>query len=467
MSIETLLDWIDVRGLGRSFCLPLFTGTILNIILKTLILQFNFNLKKKNTYGEFCEKSTLTNNDPCISKPCYNMGTCNRQDELGYTCSCNNTHGSTFTGVDCKLNQAGACASNPCLRDGICYPIGQSDYRCHCPDWTVGKNCEVIFNPCSRVNCRNNGACSKKRTLAYQCKCESDYIGPQCAQLASATCERQGCVYGRCVLDLYGLYRCMCVSEGYEGEFCEIDKCKPNCKFGICQRDSDSGRFYCQCSSLYKGADCSELVCFAGTSLIETSKGTKPVSQLEKGDLIRSFDLSTNKWIFSRFITFLHSDSNVTAEFISIKTRDDKHLLISPNHLIAKLNRNEIEFIFAKELKIGDFLIIENDQNVQTEIVSVNKVHQTGAFAPLTQTGTISVNGILASCYANTKINHKIVHTIFQPIIVWEMYFVDYFNSFSNLIFNNNNDTYDKSSIYWFANVLLGMTNYLPFKIIY
>ena len=119
-----------------------------------------------------------------------------QQDQNSYTCACNGTYG----GLSCKQNLVGACSSNPCLRDGICIPVGlngnkialfwsryfrqmliyylnflNKDYRCQCPDWTIGKNCEVVFNPCSRVNCMNNANCLKRRTLAYECNCTQDF----------------------------------------------------------------------------------------------------------------------------------------------------------------------------------------------------------------------------------------------------------------------------------------------------
>lgn len=74
----------------------------------------------KNTFGDFCEKSSLQINDPCISKPCYNFGTCIQQDQNSYTCACNGSYG----GLGCRQNLVGACASNPCQRDGICVPLG-------------------------------------------------------------------------------------------------------------------------------------------------------------------------------------------------------------------------------------------------------------------------------------------------------------------------------------------------------
>lgn len=78
-----------------------------------------------NTYGDFCEYSSLQISNPCISKPCYNDGLCVQQDQNSYTCACN----GSFGGLGCRQNLVGACASNPCQRDGICVPIGAAGMK--------------------------------------------------------------------------------------------------------------------------------------------------------------------------------------------------------------------------------------------------------------------------------------------------------------------------------------------------
>ena len=55
-------------------------------------------------------------------------------------------------------------------------------YKCQCPDWTLGTNCETVFNPCSRVTCQNAGQCIRKRTTAYQCNCAATFSGALCQQ---------------------------------------------------------------------------------------------------------------------------------------------------------------------------------------------------------------------------------------------------------------------------------------------
>jgi hypothetical protein len=132
------------------------------------------------------------------------------------------------------------------------------DYRCECPDWTLGKNCEVVFSPCNRVNCQHNSQCLKKRTLAYECNCTQGYTGLLCDQLTSETCLVRPCVDGNCELDINGRYACKCRAAGYSGLFCEIQRCNPNCVKGYCDQDQ-AGNYFCRCDSGYSGPACANM----------------------------------------------------------------------------------------------------------------------------------------------------------------------------------------------------------------
>lgn len=60
----------------------------------------------------------MTNNDPCASKPCYNGGTCVKENQNSFSCKCP----SSYSGPSCKTNLIGSCASQPCQREAICVP---------------------------------------------------------------------------------------------------------------------------------------------------------------------------------------------------------------------------------------------------------------------------------------------------------------------------------------------------------
>ena len=179
------------------------------------------------------------------------------------------------------------------------------------------------------------------------------------------------------------------------------------------------------------------------------NRGRINVSDLIKGDLVKSFDLNLNEWIFSRFVFFLHKDELTIAEYISIKTKLKKNLKISPMHLIPKrINQKDIEFVWAKDLKLNDILISENDQN--ETIIDIIRITEQGAYAPLLESGTISVNNLLTSCYANTKLQ-SIVHFAFQPVI-----------QLSNFFNMENKKEKSLDKINWYASLLYSFLKFSP-----
>ena len=159
------------------------------------------------------------------------------------------------------------------------------------------------------------------------------------------------------------------------------------------------------------------------------------VSELQSGHYIRTYDHSSKQIVNSRFIDYLHFDKSALFKFISIKTAAETSetaapmpsLEISEYHLIQRLKRDsssEHEFVFAKDLVKGDklFLMTESGSMKYAEITELDEVYEQGAYAPLTEHGTLIVNNVLASCFANTPY-HGLVHAAFYPYIVWSTTF--------------------------------------------
>ena len=184
------------------------------------------------------------------------------------------------------------------------------------------------------------------------------------------------------------------------------------------------------------------------------NRGSIKVSDLKKGDYVKSFDSNTNEWKFSKFLFYLHRDDDMLAEYISIKTASNKNLLISSMHLIAKKSSSNIEFVLAKNLNLNDVLVSEDNTN--DKIVELTKVNEQGAYAPLLESGTISVNNILASCYANTKW-HDLVHFVFQPIIKLSNYF-----NVEQTETINNADVKISNGVFWYAELLQTFLPFIP-----
>jgi hypothetical protein len=309
------------------------------------------------------------------------------------------------------LSKVGACAKNPCQRDGVCVAVGATGYNCQCPDWTLGTNCETVFNPCSRVTCQNAGQCIRKRTTAYQCNCTATFSGALCQQSSF----------------LSTLTKPSFSTPSFQSTFTTPSYTTPTTT-----APNTNGS------------------CFPESALVETmNRGSIQVSDLQRGDLVKSFDSSSNQWKYSRFVFFLHKDEQTQAEYISIKTSSNKNLKISTMHLIPKRgNQNEMEFVLAKDLKLNDILVSEDNQN--EIIIDLTKLVEQGAYAPLLESGTISVNNILASCYANTKW-HGLAHLAFQPVI-----------QLSNFFNMENTQANSENGINWYAGLLSSVLPIIP-----
>jgi len=185
-----------------------------------------------------------------------------------------------------------------------------------------------------------------------------------------------------------------------------------------------------------------------------------PISKLEKGDLVKTFDHVEQKWIYSKFITYLHRDKDMIGKYLSIKTETNKNLIISHKHFILRIKSiagedYESEYVFASKLKLNDILLTEteNQEKRMEKVVSIEEVYDQGAYAPLTEAGTISVNSIVASCYANS-ITHELADFIFQPLILWSKYFEGLFDLEKGHI----------NGIYWYAEYLRNLLPFIPFS---
>ena len=161
--------------------------------------------------------------------------------------------------------------------------------------------------------------------------------------------------------------------------------------------------------------------CFPSKSQVQTlNRGILQISDLKEGDYIKTLDLATGKSVFSKFVTYLHQDKEVQAEFIKVQTKNEKFITLTEKHLIPRLNvaRNKAEFVFANRLKLGDFIICEHGNE---EIEIIEWVEEKGVYAPLTESGTVLVDEILASCYANIE-QHYLAHWVFKPYVYFKRF---------------------------------------------
>lgn len=122
------------------------------------------------------------------------------------------------------------------------------------------------------------------------------------------------------------------------------------------------------------------------------------MDSLEIGDCILSSDGTCSK-VYS----FGHYAPTAKTNYLQVLTdsMDKNHPLeISQEHLIYVHDdsTNKTRVLPAKELAVGDHLVTEKGHS---PIRSIHMVQRQGAYAPLTVTGDIIVNGVLASNYVS------------------------------------------------------------------
>lgn len=151
--------------------------------------------------------------------------------------------------------------------------------------------------------------------------------------------------------------------------------------------------------------------------MISETGATRKLQDLRIGEKILSMDLDTQTFVYSEVILFLDWDPSQRRDFLKIELQSGRTLTVTPSHLIFQIaNDNRSRTIYAAKLKTGDrVLVLDSKKLIEDIIVKVRQIVSTGVFAPLTLTGTVVVDGVLASCYATID-SQSIAHWAFTPI---------------------------------------------------
>jgi len=160
--------------------------------------------------------------------------------------------------------------------------------------------------------------------------------------------------------------------------------------------------------------------CFPKDATVILDNGeTKTMEQLRIGDKVLTQSTSGDL-TYSKIIMFLDwKPDAVSSDYVEIKAENPKRRIeLTKKHLIFKSEDGQnFEAVFAENVKAGDIikaLSSDGSSIVTTRVSKVKLKQKHGAFAPLTEEGTLLVNGIMASCYALTE-NHNMAHLGFLP----------------------------------------------------
>uniref|UniRef100_A0A914V7Z9 Hint domain-containing protein n=1 Tax=Plectus sambesii TaxID=2011161 RepID=A0A914V7Z9_9BILA len=122
---------------------------------------------------------------------------------------------------------------------------------------------------------------------------------------------------------------------------------------------------------------------------------------------------------YSRVTGFIHRLPRMVASFHQIHTLNGVNITLTGNHFIFITDCFDVNYrrVFASDVKVGDCVLLLDDDRVQfvpRPVTNITMVREEGIYSPLTETGTIVVNDILASCHSTAGvIGHLRLHQTF------------------------------------------------------
>ncbi|XP_043204748.1 desert hedgehog protein-like [Amphibalanus amphitrite] len=163
--------------------------------------------------------------------------------------------------------------------------------------------------------------------------------------------------------------------------------------------------------------DCQWGSCFpAAASALLTDGRVRGMAQLTAGDRVLTVDAS-GSLVPTTVLGFLDRRPAAAGEYLHVQLVSGHLLRLSANHVTFA--RRRPEGLFASELRVGDELLTEagNGTAAYSAVSNITYKIMAGAFVPLTEHGTLLVDGVLASNYASFP--HRLSHALTTPLRLW------------------------------------------------
>ncbi|KPP74822.1 hypothetical protein Z043_105990, partial [Scleropages formosus] len=162
--------------------------------------------------------------------------------------------------------------------------------------------------------------------------------------------------------------------------------------------------------------------CFPGRAQVHVVGGGRiAMSSLRPGDRVPALSES-GRVVPSRVLLFLHRDSESRVRFLVVHTEHGQRLSLTPSHLLflapsGAPHPSQFRAQFASRAKQGHYVLVQGDEGGlrPSRIVSISAEEGKGVYAPLTEHGTLFVEGVLASSYAALE-EHALAHRAFWPL---------------------------------------------------
>jgi len=164
--------------------------------------------------------------------------------------------------------------------------------------------------------------------------------------------------------------------------------------------------------------------CFPGESVVQVQgRGPIPIASVRVGDLVLVAKPEVGAPLeYEPLVDWLHVAKGAESSFVTIH-HEQGVFRASPGHIVFAASGNlGYDDMPAGLLQKGDVLFAMKDNNLgPSKILSIEYDSvSSGMYAPLTHTGTIVVDGVLASNYATpsleVRLPHWLAHAGFWPV---------------------------------------------------
>mmetsp|Transcript_123811 Transcript_123811/g.361493 ORF Transcript_123811/g.361493 Transcript_123811/m.361493 type:complete len:310 (-) Transcript_123811:84-1013(-) len=174
--------------------------------------------------------------------------------------------------------------------------------------------------------------------------------------------------------------------------------------------------------------------CFpASASLYVKGRGPVRVSEVRPGDLLLCGDAARGLLLFSPFLGHLHREVAARADYVTLEVAGGgATLAVSSEHLVFASSSPSAPpaATRADELREGHWLSrVSCDGDLsRVRINAVAKACKKGVYCPLTECGTVVVDGALCSCYTDAFLTtapswlhrlaatHQVAHGVLLPL---------------------------------------------------
>ncbi|XP_034534115.1 indian hedgehog B protein-like [Notolabrus celidotus] len=192
--------------------------------------------------------------------------------------------------------------------------------------------------------------------------------------------------------------------------------------------------------------------CFPGEASVMLEGGThKSISDLLPGERVLA-SAGGGELVYSEVLTFLDRDPMTWKLFYTLQTEAGTSLSLTAAHLLfvtdgncsegTELAQGALRTVYASDAQPGQCVLVSKGEAGPGRLSHITRVSvggSKGAFAPLTQQGTLVVDGVVASCYAVLD-QHSLAHWAFSPL---------------RLIYNWTGSTWSHTDgVHWYAKIL-------------